>query len=170
MARDTARTQRPSEGTRDRLIDAAGTVLREEGYAGASARAIATSAGANPALVFYHFGGVDQLLLAALDRSSARRMELHQATAAQATTLEELVEAATTIYRTDLEHGYLAQFCELVAAAVTKPALRAEISSRSEPWIAFIEHHWERSSAAPRWAGSYPRARSPSRRSPTTWG
>ncbi|MEV2276063.1 TetR/AcrR family transcriptional regulator [Nocardiopsis sp. NPDC049922] len=136
--------RRSSEETKERLLAAAGEVLREEGYAGASARAIATRAEANSALVFYHFGGVDQLLLAALDRSSAERLAMYRELTAGARTLEELVAAATRIYRTDLERGYIAEFSELVAAAVTKPELRREIKERAEPWIAFIEQEWER--------------------------
>ncbi|GAA4919976.1 TetR family transcriptional regulator [Streptomonospora salina] len=126
------------------MITAAGRVLREDGYTAASARTVAATAGVNSALVFYHFGGVDPLLLAALDRSSAERMAMHQPVAARAATLEELVEAAIEIYRTDLRHGYTAEFCELAAAAVTKPQLRTEISTRADPWIAFVEEHWER--------------------------
>mgnify|MGYP001339325030 CR=1 FL=1 len=136
--------RRTSEETKERLLSAAGAVLREEGYAGASARAIAARAEANSALVFYHFGGVDQLLLAALDRSSSERMAMYREVAARANTLEELVEAATHIYRTDLERGYITEFSELVAAAVTKPELRREIRARSEPWISFIEQEWNR--------------------------
>lgn len=136
-----------SDDTRRRLLDAADQVLREQGYGGASARTIAAAAGVTSALVFYHFGGVDQLLLAALDRSTQERMALHRVTAAAARTVEELVEAAVTIYRTDLERGYLAQFGELVAAAVTKPALREEIATRADPWVAFIEESWARVTA-----------------------
>ncbi|WP_159941509.1 MULTISPECIES: TetR/AcrR family transcriptional regulator [unclassified Nocardiopsis] len=143
MARNSG-GRRTGEETKERLLAAASEVLREEGYAGASARAIATRAEANSALVFYHFGGVDPLLLAALDRSSAERMAMYQEVAARADTLEELVEAAVRIYRTDLERGYITEFSELVAAAVTKPELRREIRDRSEPWIAFIEREWNR--------------------------
>lgn len=144
MARSETRTKHTSEETRDRLIEAARRVLREEGYSRASARTIAKAADANSALVFYHFGGVDPLLLAALDRSAEERMIAHRASAAQASTLEELVDAAIRIYRTDLECGYLTEFSELLAAAVTKPELRTEINDRAEPWIAFVEEHWER--------------------------
>ncbi|MEU0490587.1 TetR family transcriptional regulator [Nocardiopsis sp. NPDC006139] len=144
MARSGGAGRRTSEETREKLIAAAAETLREEGYAGASARAIATRAEANSALVFYHFGGVDQLLLAALDRSSAERMAMYRELTAPARTLEELVEAAVRIYRTDLERGYITEFSELVAAAVTKPELRDEIRDRAEPWIAFIEQEWER--------------------------
>ncbi|MFD0891067.1 TetR family transcriptional regulator, partial [Streptosporangium algeriense] len=61
--------------TRERLIEAAAETVRTEGYAGASARAIAKAAGVNSALIFYHFGGVDPLLLAALDRASEQRID-----------------------------------------------------------------------------------------------
>ncbi|MFI1253443.1 TetR/AcrR family transcriptional regulator [Streptomyces netropsis] len=130
--------------TKERLIAAAGTVLRTQGYGKASARTIAKEAGVNSALVFYHFGGVDPLLFAALDRSSAERMALHSATVADAATLEELAEAATRIYRDDVEGGHLTLFTELVAAAVAKPELREGIRTRAEPWQDFIEETLER--------------------------
>ena len=60
--------------TRDALIEAAIAVLRESGFASASARRIAQRAGCNQALVFYHFGTVNDLLVAALEEVSARRM------------------------------------------------------------------------------------------------
>ncbi|MGW9038956.1 TetR/AcrR family transcriptional regulator, partial [Streptomyces sp. NPDC055721] len=54
-----------SQETRDKLLDGALRTLVEQGIAKASARAIATTAGVNQALVFYHFGSVDELLAAA---------------------------------------------------------------------------------------------------------
>ncbi|MBF6045303.1 TetR family transcriptional regulator [Streptomyces sp. NRRL B-1677] len=130
--------------TKERLIRAADTVLRTQGYAKSSARTIAKEAGVNSALVFYHFGGVDPLLFAALDRSSAERMELLAEAVAGARTLEDLVDAGTRVYRSDIEAGHLTLFSELVAAAVAKPELREEIRVRAEPWIAFVEQTLER--------------------------
>ncbi|MFF4409368.1 TetR/AcrR family transcriptional regulator [Streptomyces sp. NPDC001404] len=130
--------------TRERLIAAAGSVLRTQGYGKASARTIAKEAGVNSALIFYHFGGVDPLLFAALDRSSDERMAMHAATVAECHTLEELATAATRIYRDDLEGGHIALLSELVAAAVAKPELRQEIKVRVEPWMAFMEETLER--------------------------
>lgn len=144
MAKGGGGGRRSSEETKERLLTAAGEVLREEGHSGASARAIATRAEVNSALVFYHFGGVDQLLLAALDRSSAERMAMYEELASSARILEELVEVATRIHRTDLERGYVTEFTQLVAAAVSRPELREEIRRRSEPWIDFIAGQWER--------------------------
>ncbi|WP_432095444.1 TetR/AcrR family transcriptional regulator [Streptomyces sp. bgisy100] len=130
--------------TKGRLIEAATAVLKAHGYGGTSARTIAKEAGVNSALVFYHFGGVDELLLAALDRSSAERMALHAETVAEVRTLEDLAEAATRIYRDDLDGGHITLFSELVAAAVAKPELREPVSRRAEPWLAFIEETLER--------------------------
>ena len=137
-------SRQSSEETKERLLEAAAHTLRTEGYAGTSARTIAKAAGCNSALVFYHFGGVDPLLLAALDRSSQQRMAAHREAAARAKTLEELVEAATTIYRTDLEGGHITLFTELVGASIARPELREEIVARAEPWIDFVEQTLER--------------------------
>ncbi|PSK92917.1 TetR family transcriptional regulator [Murinocardiopsis flavida] len=144
MGTTAANTRGSSAETRDRLIDAAGQVLRQEGYAKASARTIAAAAGVNSALVFYHFGGVDPLLLAALDRSSEERMLMHRPVADAAHTVEQLVEAAVLIYRADVEGGHLTLFTELVAASVNKPELRPEINRRADMWLEFIEQTWER--------------------------
>ena len=65
-------------GTRDALIDGAIAALKEEGFAGASAREIARRAGCNQGLVFYHFGSVANLLLAALDDVSETRRTHYQ--------------------------------------------------------------------------------------------
>lgn len=133
-----------SAQTRDRLVTAASSVLRTAGYGGASARVIAKAAEVNSALVFYHFGSVDQLLLAALDRSSAERMALHRATVADVPTLEALVEAAERIYQDDLDGGHITLFTELVAAALAKPELRGPLIERAEPWVDFVEETLDR--------------------------
>ncbi|KAB2345196.1 TetR/AcrR family transcriptional regulator [Actinomadura rudentiformis] len=133
-----------SAETKERILAAAAHTLRTEGYAGTSARTIAKAAGCNSALIFYHFGGVDPLLLAALDRSSQERMAAHREAVAGARTLEELVEVATGIYRADLEGGHITLFSELVGASIARPELKEEIVTRSEPWIEFVEETLER--------------------------
>ncbi|MGI8333980.1 TetR/AcrR family transcriptional regulator [Actinomadura scrupuli] len=133
-----------SAETKDRIIEAAAHTLRTEGYVGTSARTIAKAAGCNSALIFYHFGGVDPLLLAALDRSAEQRMAAHRKVVAGARTLEDLVEVATTIYRTDVEGGHITLFTELVGASIARPELREEIVVRAEPWIDFVEQTLDR--------------------------
>ena len=61
-------------GTKLQIAEAALETLTSKGFAGASARAIAQTGGFNQALIFYHFGSVQNALLAALDLISARRL------------------------------------------------------------------------------------------------
>jgi AcrR family transcriptional regulator len=54
------------ELTKARLLEAAGEEFAERGFTGARVRAICARAGANLAAVNYHFGGKEQLYLAAV--------------------------------------------------------------------------------------------------------
>ncbi|MGD0311360.1 MAG: helix-turn-helix domain-containing protein [Acidimicrobiales bacterium] len=133
-----------SAETRRLLIDAAVATLQSEGYAGASARAIAERAGSNQGLIFYHFGSVANLLLAALDAVSSTRMERYGESVAAVATAGELVETATDIFRSDLDAGYITVLVEMIAGASSTPGLGAEVAARIEPWKGFareaIEH------------------------------
>src|SRR3954452_18431681 len=91
-----------STATRQALVDAAIETLKADGFSGASARTIAGRAGCNQGLVFYHFGSVANLLLAALDAVSADRSARYRASVEAAASPTELVDAATAIFREDL--------------------------------------------------------------------
>jgi AcrR family transcriptional regulator len=133
--RDSSR----SSATRTKLVDAAIETLKGEGYAGTSARAIAERAGLNQGLIFYHFGSVANLLLAALDSVSATRMEQYGAAVEQVGSPTELVDVATTIFREDLDAGHVAVLVEMIAGASSTPGLGPEVSARLGPWFAFAE-------------------------------
>src|SRR5580698_2281741 len=92
-SRVTVATTGRSADTRRLLVEAAIETLKESGYAGASARAIADRAGSNQGLVFYHFGSVANLLLAALDAVSADRLQQYAAAVAHLDSPQQLVEA-----------------------------------------------------------------------------
>ena len=123
--------------TRLALVDAAVETLKADGFAGASARAIAGRAGCNQGLVFYHFGSVANLLLAALDAVSAERLERYRATVEAAATPAALVDAAAAIFREDLEAGYVTVLVEMIAGAAATPGLGEEVAARIEPWKRF---------------------------------
>ena len=125
--------------TRRALVDAAIESLRFDGFAGASARAIATRAGVNPGLVFYHFGSVTDLLLAGLAEVSARRMERYSAAVDAAVTPSELVVVATEIFREDLDEGYVTVLVEMIAGAGSSPELGERVASLIAPWRAFAQ-------------------------------
>ena len=84
-SRLTGRGAERADGTRRALVHAAIETLKSEGFAGASARAIADRAGSNQGLVFYHFGSVANLLLAALDAVSADPLPRYGASVAAGT-------------------------------------------------------------------------------------
>jgi len=133
----TSTTKGRGEETRARIVQAAVEALKREGFGGASARAIARTGGFNQALVFYHFGSVRDLLLAALDETSARRMARYREVVDDADDLQELVAAATEVYREDLASGHIKVLAEVIAGASSMPELGSEIVRRIEPWIDF---------------------------------
>ncbi|MHB8189911.1 MAG: TetR family transcriptional regulator [Ferrimicrobium sp.] len=128
-----------SVDTRQVLVEAAIETLRSHGFAGASARAIAARAGCNQALVFYHFGSVVSLLLAALDSISATRLKHYSAAVENIQSPTKLVEVAAAIFREDLEAGYVTVLAEMIAGASSTPGLSAEVAARISPWKQFAE-------------------------------
>jgi len=134
----TRQSDRSSE-TRQLLIEAAIETLKADGFTGASARAIAERAGSTQGLVFYHFGSVVNLLLAALDEVSARRLTQYVAAVEGVGSASELVDVATAIFREDLVAGYVTVLVEMIAGASSTPGLGAEVASRIGPWFAFAQ-------------------------------
>ncbi|MBJ7593436.1 MAG: TetR/AcrR family transcriptional regulator [Candidatus Dormibacteraeota bacterium] len=137
-----ARRHRPNEAgdrMRTRIVDAALQALRRDGYAGVSVRAIAATGAFSPALVFYHFGSVDALLLAVLDQISGEQLARYQARLGDVSSLAALAAAMEELYGEDLELGQLTAVQEIVGAMAFDPALGPEIVSRMQPWMTFAE-------------------------------
>ncbi|MGH3273737.1 MAG: TetR/AcrR family transcriptional regulator [Streptosporangiaceae bacterium] len=126
--------QQRSADTRAALIAGAESALREVGFARASAREIASRAGCNQALVFYHFGSVTDLLLAALDDLASRRMAAYRVLLDQAGSLTELVESARTIFRADLAAGHVTVLVEMIIGAQSVDGLGQQVAARLTPW------------------------------------
>lgn len=139
MAKAGPKAGKGSRETRRRLVEAAIETLKEKGFAGASARAIGRRGDLNPALIFYHFGSVNDLLLAALDETSRQRMERYQEAVRDLDDLSKLIGVAADIYREDLESGHITVLAEMIAGATSVPDLGPEIASRMEPWVQFAE-------------------------------
>ena len=123
--------------TRRRLVDAAIDSLREDGFSGASARTIAARARCNQGLVFYYFGSVADLLLAALDEVSDRRLAEYGAAVDGVQSPRELVAVATDIFREDLDRGYVKVLAEMIAGASSTPGLGPAVAKRLRPWRRF---------------------------------
>jgi AcrR family transcriptional regulator len=121
------------------LIAAAIDALRESGFAGASAREIAGRAGCSQALVFYHFGSVNDLLLAALDEVSSRRMAAYRDMLTAATSASALAAVARDILAADLDAGYVRVLVEMITAAHSVPGLGEQVAERIDPWRELTE-------------------------------
>ena len=130
--------------TKQRIVEAALSTLKEEGFAGSSARSIAKRGGFNQALIFDHFGTVNDLLLAALDLTSAQRMDRYADSLRDIQTLEDAVRVGTDLYREDLSSGHITVLSELIAGSLDRPDLAPEIVRRMEPWIDLTEEAVDR--------------------------
>lgn len=128
---------KPAQLTRDRLVRAALKTLTQEGFVGTTARAIARTGKLNQALIFYHFGSVDRLLLAALDATSLDRLERYRNELAEISRVADLVEAMARLYKEDVLSGHVTAVQEMVAAGSSVPGLRQEVLARMDPWIVF---------------------------------
>ena len=128
-----------TSATRDKLLDATLRVLAEQGIAKASARTVATAAGVNQALVFYHFGTVDELLAAACEHGARIRVEANRAALQEVTTLPQLVAVARAVHAAERDAGHVALLGQLLAGAPSHPTLAAATATGLRLWIAEVE-------------------------------
>ena len=133
------RTEEQLSGTKLRIAEAALETLKTKGFAAASAREIAAAGAFNQSLIFYHFGSIEKLLLAALELVSARRMRAYRGVFEQTQSLPELASLAREIYADDLENGYVTVLGEMVAAGVSHAGLGAEVVACLQPWVDMVE-------------------------------
>ncbi|MFJ6431752.1 TetR family transcriptional regulator [Streptomyces sp. NPDC091416] len=128
-----------SEDTRTKLLAGALTTLTEQGIAKTSARAVAAAAGVNQALVFYHFGTVDELLAAACRHAAEQRVAHHRERLDQVRTLSELLQAARELHATERAGGQVVVLGQLLAGAQTQPRLAAATAAGLALWTEEIE-------------------------------
>ena len=125
--------------TRERIVEAAIETLREDGFAGTTARAIAHRGDFNQALIFYHFGSVPALLLEAFRKTSAEQIANYRAAAGEVGSLADLVEIARRLHEEDMETGAVTAVTQLMAAAAADPDVGHTILDRFEGWIGLVE-------------------------------
>jgi AcrR family transcriptional regulator len=133
------------ESTREQILDAAGEVLREQGGAAATTRAVADRAGVRLSLVHYHFGGKGGLLAELLDRENARLLERQLSLYAGPQPLSEKWRTACAYLREDLRSGYVRILWELWAASLADEALARRWRVAMAGWRALLEdvaRHW----------------------------
>jgi len=125
--------------SRARLLDAAFASVVRNGYARTSARTIASIGRFSPGLIFYHYGTVDDLLVATLERSSQSRLNRYKVMVEHADSPAALLRILERLYREDVESGHVRVVSELVAASVAHAGLAAKVTPLIEPWVALAE-------------------------------
>lgn len=128
-----------SADTKEKLLVGALRTLTEQGIAKTSARSVAATAGVNQALVFYHFGSVDELLAAACRYGAEQRVAHYRPRLAHITTLAELLAFGRTMHEEEKAGGHVAFLGQLLAGAQTQPALAPATAAGLDLWIEEIE-------------------------------
>lgn len=125
--------------TREAILHATRQRLTEVGYANLNVRDIARAACVNHALIGYHFGGKQQLVLAVLDDANRQLLErqehMYQATAAPSRQWQQ----ACDFYEQDLKTGFVRLLMELMGASFHDLELRAGFVPRLLAWTCLIE-------------------------------
>jgi TetR/AcrR family transcriptional regulator len=106
--------------TRELLIEAAETLLREEGYAAVTARQVTAKAGLKVQLLYYYFQTMDELILAVVERIGKSRTERFEQALASADPLRSLWELSSNA-------AVAIVSAELTSLASHREAIRAEI-------------------------------------------
>lgn len=110
---------------REKLLDAAEAVFREEGYAAATVRRIASRAGMTHQAVFYYFGSQEELLLSLLRRSAATYRSRLEAALGSASPIRGLWDVVSDPHSTRLG-------LEFMAFANHNELIRAEMARNTE--------------------------------------
>jgi AcrR family transcriptional regulator len=121
--------------TAQTIVKAALETLREEGFAGASSRAIARRGGFNQALIFYHFGSVEAALLAAMRQLGEERLARYREVVAPIDSLEELMPAMAALWKEDEAAGHVRVVAQVIAGSANRPELSQQVVAQMEPWI-----------------------------------
>lgn len=125
--------------TKQKILDAAFRCLASEGYAALSIREIAKEAGVNSALINYHFGTKEQLVIDVLDAANQRLLARQAAMYERPISAAEKWAQASAFYDDDLASGFVRVQSELLAASMANESLRAKFLPRVVAWRQLIE-------------------------------
>jgi len=126
------------------IVEAALETLRDEGFAGATSRAIARRGGFNQALVFYYFGSLEGLLLAALEQASEERLARYRAAVAEIHSLDALIPVMADLWEQDKASGHVRVISQMIAGAVNRPELTERVAALMQPWVELAEETVQR--------------------------
>ena len=115
------------DATRKALLDAAEELLVSNGMAAITTRKVAERAGVNQALVHYHFGTIEELLLAALERVSVQVKERSQEIyGTDESFMDGWFEEMQAMITSDFERGWGKVWLENLTLAANRPKIRKQ--------------------------------------------
>lgn len=120
--------------TRDRVLDAALECLVRNGHGGTTARAIGQTGGFAPGVIYYHFADLDDLLVAALARTSQARVLRYREELAGVDRAARAVELLRRLYAEDVTVGHIAAVQEIYAGARPGSRLAAQLAEETRRW------------------------------------
>lgn len=143
-SRTAGRSNGGSEATRARIVEATLETIRTEGMLGASARAIARTGGFNQASIYYHFGSINEVVIAGLRQMSEERLGRYERRLAEVTSLTALVEVGAELHQEDVASGTIHVLSQVMAAAAGDELFAKEIGEIFQAWIDVVHRSLER--------------------------
>jgi AcrR family transcriptional regulator len=125
------------------FLDAAERLLIEVGYAGITTRRLASEAGLNQGLVHYYFGSLDEVLIQALQRFTARLIERQRSMYETDVPFIEKWRRAMEYLEDDLAAGYPKILLELQALGWNRPEIREGIARVNAQWREVLTEAFE---------------------------
>ncbi len=128
-----------STPTRDKLLRATQEALVEDGFAHLSARTVATRAGVNQALVFYHFGTVSELVEAAAQSLADESVAHYRERFATVDSLGGLLGLGEEVHARERATGNVAVMAQLMAGAQRDEVLARAARYAMDLWRQEVE-------------------------------
>lgn len=124
-----------ADDTKSRLVAATLRAIRDVGFAGVSARVVARYADINQALIFYHFGSMEELVAETCRRSTAERVSLWTAELEQVHDLPSLVALARRLHEVEAKEGNVAVLAQALAASHSDASLAGVVGEALQLWL-----------------------------------
>lgn len=139
MAKRTSKTAPKKAATREIILEATKSVLRDQGYARLSTRDVASAASMPMSQIHYHFGSKQGLILALFEYQNAQLLERQQTMYDdQDVPLSQQWKQACDYLDEDLRSGYVRVLQELIAASWSDPEIARVIRTGVKSWCVLL--------------------------------
>ena len=141
-----ARPKTPEEENekRNQLMQATLDVIAHDGIDKVTARAVASRASVNQALVFYYSGSVTQLVIHSVQDMSNRRYTKYEQELDACTAINELIDTFVRVFQDDRKTSSFQVLSQFVSAAKSNKEIAQVVGSIFSQWIALTKSSLEK--------------------------